>query len=123
MEDIIKKIAKIQLDSWNRILKKKAFSKSELFLLNQFDNGLLDAENLASNKIKVYEGLMKYPNHIGLVDNDELSIIMHILFRMESEWILINQSGVYKLWSKLFEIQENRQPKVKLNMKIIYGNN
>jgi len=106
---IIRNIAEIQVsaleslsrDSYNTKLLDDLISKD-------------DYESVRDELIDLYKQMVEMPQLIKLLNEYQLGVCVHILYRMEDEWLLENGEGVYGVWHILFELQGKFHPEYKL---------
>ena len=110
-KQILGLIINIQLGSYTRILNG-GLDQDDWFLL-QFQATREDVKTLVRERISLYSDLKSEPQFISLIDDIEIMVMRHILFRMEDLWMKFNSQGVSDLWKIFFHIAEQRIPRVK----------
>lgn len=105
VKEIIKQIATIQIDALISIINKPI--RVDHTLLRRYlqieDDSIRDA---ASRLCDIYQQLRDKPETICLLNEYQLYICSHILFRMEDEWITDNSSGVAGAWAIIMNASE-----------------
>ena len=94
-KDIIQKIATIQVEALTNILNnfdnlnpsEHDMLKDLLFIIPESKEEVIDT---IKNRIQGYQEIVRYPNLIKAIDEQQLYICSHILFQMEEEWLLDN---------------------------------
>lgn len=116
-KDIVRLIAGIQVDALSNlkqeVIDENPFPDKEMLfkLLNIQDGDILDALN---NRINIYTEMVETPQLIGILDEYQLYICSHILFKMEDEWINDNSQGVINTWSLLRKYTSKFHPELTL---------
>lgn len=116
-KQILGLIINIQLGSYTRILNDD-LDQDDWFLL-QFQATGEDVKTLVRERISLYSDLKSEPQLLSLVDDIEIMVMRHILFRMEDLWMKFNSQGVSDLWKIFFDIEELRNPRVKQATKFL----
>lgn len=62
----------------------------------------------------MYQNIKSIPQAITLLDEYQLLVCSHILFRMESVWMVEYSYGISSLWSVIHECMEKFHPEYKL---------
>ena len=115
-KDIIRLIAGIQIESLTSL-------KPALFCCLSWDEALLrnllqieDEEILFAldQEIERYVTIERYPTFIKMLNEYQLMICSHILFKMEDEWLIDNAQGVCGAWALLHKIQIGYHPEITL---------
>lgn len=115
-KDIVKLIASIQIESLTSL-------KEDLKANKPFDEALLrnllqikDEEILFAldQEIERYVTIERYPTFIKMLNEYQLMICSHILFKMEDEWLIDNAHGVCGAWALLHKIQIGYHPEITL---------
>ena len=116
-KDIIKLIAGIQIESLSSL-------KEDLKANKPFDEGLLrsllqiedeEIQFALDQEIERYVTIKRYPTFIKMLNEYQLMICSHILFKMEDEWLLIdNSQGVCGAWELLHKLQIKYHPEITL---------
>lgn len=119
VQDIIKKIANIQIEATKRIQKDPQDNDTELLqnlLKVEYEEEAFieDVIRVAKDREEVYTNILDNPNLIKGLDEYQLHICSHILFRMEDEWINDNVDGVIGTWSLLNKLIGKFHPEFKL---------
>lgn len=120
-EKVIKNIAEIQIESLNRILQNEDKPNSALAqelilrLLEISEYAIPDDvplnklqvvfKNLVheetQKRIDMYKQMLEIPSIIRTLNEYQLYICSHILWKMEDTWIIDNQQGVLGAWAEL----------------------
>ena len=115
-KNIIRLIAGIQIESLTSL-------KEDLKANKPFDEALLrnllqieDEEILFAldQEIERYVTIERYPTFIKMLNEYQLMICSHILFKMEDEWLVDNAWGVCGAWALLHKIQIGYHPEITL---------
>lgn len=106
---IISKIADIQLEALRK-LRSNPDSISKVYLMKLVEAKNSDIIKAIDHHIYLYEDLQKSPEMINMLTEYQTSICSFILWKMESEWIDINQEGVLGAWSLLINAQKKFHP-------------
>lgn len=133
-ENVIKNIAEIQIEALGRIIKNEKNPNSSLsteLVLKLLEVGeenipddISDSElrNLfhelikeeTQKKIDLYKQLIEIPTSIRTLNEYQLYICSHILWKMEDEWITDNQQGVLGAWAELQNCTRKFHPELTL---------
>ena len=71
--------------------------------------------NAQLGKLKAtYQNIKSIPQAITLLDEYQLLVCSHILFRMEQVWMVKYSYGISSLWSVIHECMEKFHPEYKL---------
>ncbi|MCM1438762.1 MAG: hypothetical protein NC131_06075 [Roseburia sp.] len=62
----------------------------------------------------MYQNIKSIPNAIILLDEYQLLVCSHILFRMEAIWMYEYSYGISSLWTVIHECMEKFHPEYKL---------
>ena len=120
-EKVIKNIAEIQIESLNRILQNEDKPNSALAqelilrLLEISENAIPDDVPLnklqivfkdlvheeTQRRIDMYKQILEIPSIIRTLNEYQLYLCSHILWKMEDTWIIDNQQGVLGAWAEL----------------------
>lgn len=120
-EKVIKNIAEIQIESLNRIIQNEDKPNSalaqELILrlleisedaipddvpLNKLQTVFKDLVHEETQKrIDMYKQMLEIPSIIRTLNEYQLYLCSHILWKMEDIWIMDNQQGVLGAWAEL----------------------
>lgn len=120
-EKVIKNIAEIQIESLNRILQNEDKPNSALAqelilrLLEISEYAIPDDvplnklqvvfKNLVheetQKRIDLYKQILEIPSIIRTLNEYQLYLCSHILWKMEDTWIMDNQQGVLGAWAEL----------------------
>lgn len=100
-KDIIKLIAGIQIESLNSLKddvnngNNIAEDLIEKFL--QIDND--EIIQALDEHIQLYVDIEQTPQLINMINEYQMMVCSHILFRMEDEWVHTNSQGVLGTWA------------------------
>lgn len=118
-KDIIQRIATIQVEALTNILNNfDNLNPSEYDMLKDLlciiPESREEVMETIQNRIQGYQDIIRYPNLIKAIDEQQLYICSHILFQMEEEWLLDNSQGVYGAWAILFKESYKFHPELTL---------
>lgn len=118
-KDIIRRIATIQVEALTNILNNfDNLNPSEYDMLKDLlciiPESREEVLETIQNRIQGYQDIIRYPNLIKAIDEQQLYICSHILFQMEEEWLLDNSQGVYGAWAILFKESYKFHPELTL---------
>lgn len=116
---IIQRIATIQVEALTNILNNfDNLNPSEYDMLKDLlciiPESREEVLETIQNRIQGYQDIIRYPNLIKAIDEQQLYICSHILFQMEEEWLLDNSQGVYGAWAILFKESYKFHPELTL---------
>lgn len=120
-EKVIRNIAEIQIESLNRIIQNEDKPNSALAqelilkLLEISEYAIPDDvplnklqvvfKNLVheetQKRIDLYKQILEIPSIIRTLNEYQLYLCSHILWKMEDTWIMDNQQGVLGAWAEL----------------------
>lgn len=120
-EKVIRNIAEIQIESLNRIIQNEDKPNSALAqelilkLLEISEYAIPDDvplnklqvvfKNLVheetQKRIDMYKQILEIPSIIRTLNEYQLYLCSHILWKMEDTWIMDNQQGVLGAWAEL----------------------
>ena len=72
-----------------------------------------DWDNQISRLTAMYQNIKSIPQSIILLDEYQLLVCSHILFRMEQVWMVEYSYGISSLWSVIHECMETFHPEYK----------
>lgn len=84
-------------------------------LISQFQASIQDIKREAGFAISHFKDMRDEPLLLGITSNRFLSIMRHILFRIEEEYP--DKYAIAKLWDIFFYIERERTPEIKLLVK------
>ncbi len=118
-KNIIQRIATIQVEALTNILNNfDNLNPSEYDMLKDLlciiPESREEVLETIQNRIQGYQDIIRYPNLIKAIDEQQLYICSHILFQMEEEWLLDNSQGVYGAWAILFKESYKFHPELTL---------
>lgn len=133
-EKIIKNIAEIQIEALSRIIANEDKPNSalghELILkLLEFDESCIPDEissgqmkkvfnvlikEETQKRIDIYKQVLEIPTAIRILNEYQLYLCSHILWKMEDVWIIDNQQGVLGAWAELRSCTNRLHPELTL---------
>ena len=133
-EKVIRNIAEIQIESLNRIIQNEDKPNSALAqelilrLLEISEDAIPDDvplnklqvvfKNLVheetQKRIDLYKQMLEIPSIIRTLNEYQLYICSHILWKMEDTWIIDNQQGVLGAWAELQSCVNKFHPELTL---------
>lgn len=119
---IIQKIAQIQIDALTNIEKGIQDNMPERRLVETIlqvgeDESSSLMREVTKERIDFYSQVKEFPSLIGMLDEYQLYLCSHILFRMEEQWIQDNPEGVIGAWNFLFHQTNSKHPETVLLWK------
>ena len=114
--DIITRIADIQLEALHN-LQEKSLTVDNQLLCNLFKVSEEEISNALEDYIITYQDIKETPSLISMLNEYQLSICAHILYRMEDDWLLDNSQGVYGAWQILFGAHKKFHPEFNLILR------
>lgn len=120
--DVVKSIAQIQINAISRIIDNPEDNDSDLLrdlfgISNRmpFGNKFISrVKSEALERVNLYKEILENPEIIKTLDEYQLLVCSHILFRMECEWIIDNSEGVVGTWELLNHLIGRKHPELKL---------
>lgn len=118
-EQVIKQIAQVQVEALQTIRQNpRAFNKDlvgKLFSKEYSDETFVeDIIQAIDSRLEVYNNILERPSFIRMLDEYQLLICSHILFKLEDEWINENVEGVLGTWQLLNDLLEKYHPELRL---------
>lgn len=112
--NIIQLIAEIQIEALKKLKTEQVqeFSEDELCKLLQVKPE--EITEAIDNHIQMYEDMKQSPDMIKLLNEYQTSLCSYILWKMESEWVNINQEGVLGAWSIITAAQRKFHPEYRI---------
>lgn len=112
-KEVVKNIAQIQIESLTNIKNNITTTEPDLLrkLLQINNEEMLDSVN---HHIQIYEEIYEMPQLIKTLNEYQLYICSHILFKMEDEWIHDLSQGVYGAWELLHRETNKFHPELTL---------
>ena len=112
-KEVVKNIAQIQIEALTNILNNLDNTEPDLLrkLLQITDDDI--RESLIAH-IQIYEEIYEMPQLIKTLNEYQLYICSHILFKMEDEWIHDLSQGVYGAWELLHRETNKFHPELTL---------
>lgn len=111
---VISMIAEIQIEALKKLKTEQVqeFTEDELCKLLQVKPE--EISDAIENHIQIYEDMKESPNMIKLLNEYQTSLCSYILWRMEAEWVNINQEGVLGAWAIITEAQRKFHPEYRI---------
>lgn len=118
-EQVIKQIAQVQVEALQTIRQNpRAFNRDlvgKLFSKEYSDETFVeDIIQAIDSRLEVYKNILERPSFIRMLDEYQLLICSHILFKLEDEWINENVEGVLGTWQLLNDLLEKYHPELRL---------
>ena len=133
-EKVIKDIAEIQIESLNRIIQNEDKPNSALAqelilkLLEISEDAIPDDVPLnklqgvfkylvheeTQKRIDMYKQMLEMPTIIRTLNEYQLYLCSHILWKMEDTWIMDNQQGVLGAWAEIQSCVNKFHPELTL---------
>lgn len=111
-KQVLDMICDIQLDALESI---KDYHNKEQKLAAKLIQSNLSDWNAQLGRLKaMYQNIKSIPQAITLLDEYQLLVCSHILFRMEQVWMVEYSYGISSLWSVIHECMEKFHPEYKL---------
>lgn len=111
-KQVLDMICDIQLDALESI---KDYPNKEQKLAAKLIQSNLSDWNAQLGRLKaMYQNIKSIPQAITLLDEYQLLVCSHILFRMEQVWRVEYSYGISSLWSVIHECMEKFHPEYKL---------
>ena len=110
-KQVLDMICDIQLDALESI---KDYPNKEQKLAAKLIQSNLSDWNAQLGRLKaMYQNIKSIPQAITLLDEYQLLVCSHILFRMEQVWMVEYSYGISSLWSVIHECMEKFHPEYK----------
>lgn len=114
--ELISHIADVQIKALLNIQQGNyQIDEEDQELLMQYQATIQTVQREAKVVISHFQDMKREPLLIGITSNQFLSIMRHILFRIEEEYP--NKQVVIQLWDIFFYIERERTPEIKLMVK------
>lgn len=111
-KQVLDMVCDIQLDALQSI---KDYPNKEQKLAAKLIQSNLSDWNAQLDRLKaIYQNIKSIPQAITLLDEYQLLVCSHILFRMEQVWMVEYSYGISSLWSVIHECMEKFHPEYKL---------
>lgn len=111
-KQVLDMVCDIQLDALQSI---KDYPNKEQKLAAKLIQSNLSDWNAQLGRLKaMYQNIKSIPQAITLLDEYQLLVCSHILFRMEQVWMVEYSYGISSLWSVIHECMEKFHPEYKL---------
>ena len=111
-KQVLDMICDIQLNALQSI---EDYPNKEQKLAAKLIQSNLSDWNAQLGKLKAtYQNIKSIPQAITLLDEYQLLVCSHILFRMEQVWMVEYSYGISSIWSVIHECMEKFHPEYKL---------
>ena len=111
---VISMIAEIQVEALKKLKTEQVQEFTEDELCNLLQVKPEEISDAIENHIQIYEDMKESPNMIKLLNEYQTSLCSYILWRMEAEWVNINQEGVLGAWAIITEAQRKFHPEYRI---------
>lgn len=112
LKQVIKEIANIQLTALRKLKEDPTVIDYEDLMMLFPESDLYISESL-NERISLWETIKANPLWINTIDQYTLGVSTHILFTMESEWVLQYPEGVNLAWEFFDKIYKKYHPELK----------
>ena len=112
--NIISSIADIQIEALKKLKTEQVQEFSEDELCNLLQVKPEEISEAINNHIQIYEDMKQSPDMIKLLNEYQTSLCSYILWKMESEWVNINQEGVIGAWAIITAAQRKFHPEYRI---------
>ena len=111
-KQVLDMICDIQLNALQSI--EDYPNKEQKLAAKLIQSNLSDWNAQLGSLMATYKNIKSIPQAITLLDEYQLLVCSHILFRMEKVWIVEYSYGISSLWSVIHECMEKFHPEYKL---------
>lgn len=111
-KQVLDMVCDIQLDALESI--KDCSNKEQKLAAKLIQSNLSDWNAQLFRLKATYKNIKRIPQSITLLDEYQLLVCSHILFRMEQVWMVEYSYGISILWSIIHECMEKFHPEYKL---------
>lgn len=111
-KQVLDMVCDIQLDALQSI--KDYPNKEQKLAAKLIQSNLSDWNDQLGRLKATYQNIKSIPQAITLLDEYQLLVCSHILFRMEQVWMVEYSYGITSLWSVIHECMEKFHPEYKL---------
>ena len=111
-KQVLYMVCDIQLDALQSI--RDYPNKEQKLAAKLIHSNLSDWDDQLGKLRATYKNIKSIPQAITLLDEYQLLVCSHILFRMEKVWIVEYSYGISSLWSIIHECMEKFHPEYKL---------
>lgn len=115
-KDIIKLIAGIQIESLNSLKDDvnngNNIAEDLIKKFFQIDND--EIIQALDEHIQLYVDIEQTPQLINMINEYQMLVCLHILFRMEDEWVHTNSQGVLGTWAIFQKLNLKFHPELTL---------
>lgn len=111
-KQVLDMVCDIQLDALQSI--KDYPNKEQKLAAKLIQSNLSDWNAQLGRLTATYQNIKSIPQAITLLDEYQLLVCSHILFRMEQVWMVEYSYGISILWSIIHECMEKFHPEYKL---------
>lgn len=111
---VIKDIASIQLESLDKIITGHFDNNYIKGIYKLFEISLYEVKDNAEIISDYYKSILVNPENIYLINEFQLGVCGHILFKMEDTWVTDNPEGIRETWNIFHTINEKFHPEYSL---------
>ena len=111
-KQVLDMVCDIQLDALESI--KDYHNKEQKLAAKLIQSNLSDWDAQLGRLKATYQNIKSIPQAMTLLDEYQLLVCSHILFRMEQVWMVEYSYGISILWSIIHECMEKFHPEYKL---------
>ena len=111
-KQVLDMVCDIQLDALQSL--KDYHNKEQKLAAKLIQSNLSDWDAQLGRLRATYKNIKSIPQAITLLDEYQLLVCSHILFRMEQVWMVEYSYGISILWSIIHECMEKFHPEYKL---------
>lgn len=112
-KEIISRIASIQVEAISSIDKEEDVDPELAKLYLQIDKEKW--EEAVEKHLDIYKQMIKVPTLIRLLNEYQLLICSHILYKMEMDWIDGHLAGIYGAWEEIHKAMLKFHPEFTLS--------
>lgn len=111
--ELLNHILDVQISSLQNISSGNyRMDEEQMDIINEIQIAVKDIQREARVRISHYRDMYKEPLLLGITSDGELSILRHILFHIEEEYM--DKLAISKLWDIFFYIERERNLQIKL---------
>lgn len=111
-KQVLDMVCDIQLEALESI--KDCPNKEQKLAAKLIQEHESDWDNQINRLTAMYQNIKIIPQSITLLDEYQLLVCSHILFRMEQVWMVEYSYGISSFWSVIHECMEKFHPEYKL---------
>ncbi len=115
---VISMIADIQIEALNK-LKDNPNIISKDYLMKLVEAKEDEITEAIEKLICIYEDIKQAPELLNMLTEYQTSLCSYILWRMEAEWLEINQEGVLGAWALIIRAQNKFHPEYQAILNLI----